>query len=321
MTTLTHRAERALLGAVIRDPDLIAELGYIEPGDFELNRHRELYTAIRETPGSGDPALPWPQAIVSRAGKDVTLDYLDELVAACPDPVHGRSYAALVLEAAFQRTISEAAWDAAAIHQTLSYDTARLAEAGSPAESTGTRLTGDVGFAAEAIRVHAARFDPGATYAPAGPAAPARGQRAHDEELILRAVVAGHEVTPRVLDLVRPAAFTNPLRRDVYAAVRAANAAGHSLDPVTVDWELGRIQARRGDDVPEAEGNEPSYATRLAGTSVAGEKVLQAARDLARHQPLRSPEPAPAPAQANAPALLQPPPPAQVDGQAPGPRR
>lgn len=319
MSALTNRAERALLGAMIRDPGLVHELGYVQAGDFELGRHRAIYTAIREAASSWDASEPWAQTVKSRAGAEVTIGDLDELGAACPDPLHGRTYAALVLEASFQRTTGEVASDAQATFDTLRYDTERLAEARSPAAFTGARLAGHAGTAAEAISAHATRFTPGSTYAPAGPAAPARGQQAQDEELILRAVVAGDPVTPRVLALVRPAAFTDPLRRDVFTAVRAADAAGHSLDPLTVDWELGRLRAWRGDPAPEPDNDEPSYATRLArSTRPAGEQVMQAARGLARHQPARMP---PAPLQATGPELLQPPPQAPVNGQIQGPRR
>lgn len=320
MSTLTNRAERALLGAMLRDPGLAHELGYVQTADFELARHRMVHTAIRETAGSRDTDRPWTQAVAARAGADAPLDYLDELGAACPDPLHGRAYAALVLEASFQRTMRDLTADASATAETIGYDAARLADARSPAAFTATRLAGDADYTARAISVHAARFDPGAMYAPAGPAAPARGQPAHDEELLLRALVAGHPATPRVLALVRPAAFTDPLRRDVFTAVRAADAAGHALDPLTVDWELGRLQARRGDRVPEAGSGEPSYVTRLARARPAGEKVMQAARLLAARQPSRTPAPVPAQQPAR-PALIQPPRGTHVDGQTPGPRR
>lgn len=337
MSTLASRAERALLGAMLCDPLLKPELRYVEPGDFELNRHRMLYTAIRKAFETGNGTLTWRQGVASHAGDDVSADYLDELRAACPDPRHGRSYAALVLEAHFQRAMTEVAGDAGALAETISYDAARLTQSKSPGALAAVGLAGHVDQVALAISRHASRFSPSGTHAPVGPASPAVDDQGRNEELLLGALAGGHPDTRRLLTILGPAAFADPLRREVFTAVRAADAAGHAIDPLTVDWELARQRAWRGDNGQPAADNEPSYVTRLAEAAPEGE-ILPAARALAqRHTPravTSSPVQAngsspsqsprtmtPRQALANGSRLLQPPPGIPGNGQAPGPRR
>ena len=341
MGTLTSRAERALLGAMLRDPGLAGDLDYVEPGDFELPRHRVLYTAIRDTAAAWDGTTLWLHAKASLTGDGTaTLEDLDELTAACPDPLHGRSYAALVLEASFQRAMAGAAGDAGELAESIGYDTGRLAQARSPAAFPAAGLGGHAGMAAAVIRQHAERFDPGRTYAPVGPDYPAAGRQGRDEELILTALVRGHPAAPQILAVVGPAAFTDPLHREVFAAARAADAAGHSLDWLTVDWELARARARHGDQgrATASDYDEPSYTMKLSVGWLA-EDIMPAARALARRAPARAaapggsrpahdPGPGQSPHQMTSPQtppgasrLLQPPPEMNGGGPAPGPRR
>ena len=84
---LTRRAEQAALGAMIADRQVAARLGYLEPEDFTDPRRRWVFRTVRQlsvtlqtTPGN------WRDLIAKTAGRSVTRNYLDELVAACPDP-------------------------------------------------------------------------------------------------------------------------------------------------------------------------------------------------------------------------------------------
>lgn len=311
MATLTNRAERALLGAMLRDPGLVTELAYVESGDFDLNQHRVLCTALKDAAGTPDGAESWEQAVLAQAGSDVTPDYLEELAAACPDPLHGRCYAALVLEAAFHRAVAEAVEDAAVLGNSVRRDAARLDRAGSAVAFPASMLAADTIHAAVVLQRHVTSFDPGKTCAPAAPPAPDPGdERAKNEETVLAALVGGHSSASRVLDLVRPSAFTDPARRSIFSAAHAAHAAGHALDPLTVDWELARFEGRRRDPALRPVDDEPSYVMRLAGASPAGDEVTRAARVLSSRKPSRTPAP-----------LVQPPPGMHANGQNPGPRR
>lgn len=337
MDTLTSRAERALLGAMLRDPALVLALGYVEPVDFALHRHRLLYTAIKNASGTWDGSRPWDVAVAAAAEEDTPLDYIDELEAACPDPGHGRTYAALVLDAHFQRAMLEAAGDAGALAETLSYDAARLTQARSPGAPGAVLIAGHADRVALVIGRHAAAFSPDTAHAPVGPPLAVTSRHERDEEHILGALINGHRATRQVLGMIGPAAFRNPLRREVFTAILAADAAGHAIDPLTVDWELGRARAWQGDNGRSGEEDPQSYVTRLAEAVPAGE-IMHTARILARRQPPRAAAGIPAQAGGSSPnqqsramtarealvngsRLLQPPPEMNGNGPAPGPRR
>lgn len=320
MDTLTSRAERALLGAMLRDPALVLALGYVELADFALNRHRLLYTAVKTASGTWDGSRPWDVTVAAAAEEATPLDYIDELEAACPDPGHGRTYAALVLDAHFQRAMLEAAGDAGALAETVSYDAARLTQARSPGAPGAVRIAGHADRTALVIGRHAAAFIPDTAYAPAGPPLASADRQARDEEHILGALIDGHRAARQILAVTGPAAFRDPLRREVFTAILAADAAGHAIDPLTVDWELTRARAWRGDHGQAADEDSRSYATRLAGAAPAGE-IMQTARSLARRQPPRTAADAPERVSASSSRLMQQPPEIRGNGQAPGQRR
>ena len=89
---------------MIADRQVAARLGYLEPEDFTDPRRRWVFRTVRQlsvtlqtTPGN------WRDLIAKTAGRSVTRNYLDELVAACPDPAHGPAYGAMLVQAAVYR--------------------------------------------------------------------------------------------------------------------------------------------------------------------------------------------------------------------------
>ena len=44
MANLTYRAERALLGALLRDPDALDDIRFLNAGDFASDQHREVFS-------------------------------------------------------------------------------------------------------------------------------------------------------------------------------------------------------------------------------------------------------------------------------------
>jgi hypothetical protein len=173
MGVLTYRAEQALLGAMLQRPELAGMLGYLEPGDFAWNPHRVLYSAMTTTAMVGNVgAGEWRTAVETAIRPQLSADYLEEIQAACPDPLHGPAYGAMVMEASARRTVADLAEDVASEAGALEYDTGRLVRA---VGAAGHEMDNDAFHLARvtaAMRVHSARFNPDTSSGVAGPAEP-----------------------------------------------------------------------------------------------------------------------------------------------------
>jgi hypothetical protein len=275
MAVLTFRAEQALLWAMFADPGLAGMLGYLEPGDFAWNEHRMLHEAVTAAILSGASAGERREAAAAAAGPG----YLDELRAACPDPLHGPAYGEMVMQASARRTVASVADDLADQAGTLGYDAARLVRAvGAAGHDTDVHARHLARLAA-AMRSHGAQFNPGTALAPPAPATAESGQ-ARAEERVLAALIQGNRETGQVISMLPAAAFGGPLRREIFTAIRSLYASARPIDALTVDWEVTRAQASFGGQeagsAPAASGGE-SYAERLARTSVGDGPVTRTA--------------------------------------------
>jgi DnaB-like helicase N terminal domain len=105
---LPRRAEQAILGSVLARGSMPA--GSLTAGDFADPLHQAIYAALATEPASRGPFTrlrDWLASLLSRQARDAR-SYLEELPALCPEPRHGDSYAAMVTEAAAQRTAARA---------------------------------------------------------------------------------------------------------------------------------------------------------------------------------------------------------------------
>jgi hypothetical protein len=342
MGTLTSQAEQALLGAMLSDPDLALTLGNVRPDDFLLPQHRQLYTALVRAARDWDGEAAWLTAADPDTGPDLPPGYLGELEAACPDPAHASAYAALVVEAGFQRALLAAAEESTGQAAFIGQNAYRLRQAGSTAAFGAAALASHAAHVAHAVREQAAAFRPDRQHALAAPSSPVTDAQGQDEELVLGALVGGRADAGRVLAVIGPGAFGDPLRRGLFTAVLAAYNAGHAIDLVTVDWEAGRQVAWQQAGILTTASGKPGYAARLAETAAAdeAEAIATALRLAGRRSqgtrtayvtvtmsgrpPGRSPQ-APArpavPAPVTSPGLIPKPPDVPGNGQAPGPRR
>jgi DnaB-like helicase N terminal domain len=95
MTELKHRAERAVLGALITDPRSTGYTG-LTTEDFDDQRHRVIFTALagpgQRTGGLFRRLRDWLADFRQRGDLRELESYLDTLPDACPDPGHLRSY-------------------------------------------------------------------------------------------------------------------------------------------------------------------------------------------------------------------------------------
>ena len=274
MGTLTHRAEQALLGAMLRESGLAARLDYLGPGDFASNQHRLVFNAIMTASKSGQWGR-WRRAVEEAADPEISPQYLDELEAACPEASHGSAYGVMVLEASGRRDLLAHATDLADQAESVRYTAQRMVRAGGRDGHRSEVHAGLVADVASAIRVHAGEFDPdntGAVTAP--PSRSASGHNAFVEETVLAALLQHYSGAPRVTQqLPPPLAFTDPLRRSIYQAILDLSATGSPVDALTVDWELARSpgpvgQQQLGDGT--LTDDQSSYVMRLASVFTAG---------------------------------------------------
>ncbi|MGW3333145.1 DnaB-like helicase N-terminal domain-containing protein [Streptomyces rubiginosohelvolus] len=127
------RAEQAVLGSVLLDPNQLTHLDWLAPDHFDRPVHRALFTALRKLRNDGHPAaaadgpvpLSWVTDSVVEVGRHVrglTAVYAHTLVSACPRPEHAPVYGRMVLEGAIHRTVAE---HAIRLHQAARADVLR----------------------------------------------------------------------------------------------------------------------------------------------------------------------------------------------------
>jgi replicative DNA helicase len=325
--TLTQRAEQALLGALLSRPwQMVVLEETILREEFADSRLGRVYSAMVGKWGSIEPdAISGNMAAIAASAK-TPQGYLEALKTACPVPVHGAAYAGLVTQAAARREIRAAADDLAGRAAAAGYGTA-----------AGHSL-----MIAGAMKRNSARFDPDTMTAALTRSAATRGDRQETaEESVLAAILTQHRETRHILETLRPEAFTDPARREMYEAIRTLAASSREIDPLTVDWEISCGRERNGQSAGRtpAESTGPSYAAKLAGIPVPGHPARTAnALATAVEQKARrrhdgpAAEPAgatasqpglatgPSPIRGQQPALLQIPPQVPGNGHVPGQR-
>lgn len=323
MTTLTQRAEQALIGALLTWPWQFVVFEEPRPGDFADRRLARIYGAMVQIWGSVAPDEISGDFEEIAARAKVSPPFLEYLKQTCPVPRHAGAYSELVVEASARREIRAAAAGLEARAKTVGYGT----------------LSGHSLLVAAALKRNSALYDPDTmTAALAGPAAIAGTKRETAEESVLAAILAQHRQTLAMLEILRPTAWSDPARREMHAAMAALAERGRDIDPLTVDWEISRGRERNGltaGRVP-AESAGLSYAAKITGMPVTGnpvqmaKAVVAAARKQARQRaghPAASETETPSrqelvpgtyPARGQHPALLEIPPQAPGDGHVPG---
>lgn len=110
MSHLTHRAEQALLGALLALPELPPDLmAGLRSDDFGHRGHQQVFSAVLELREQqpwlkGDDRLTAVAARVSSPGAD--RQWLEELRDRAARPSHLGAYAAMVQEAALRRDVA-----------------------------------------------------------------------------------------------------------------------------------------------------------------------------------------------------------------------
>jgi replicative DNA helicase len=278
MESLTSRAERAVLGAMIGDPSLATRLAYLQPHDFASERNRYVFTAaLRAASDPGITADRWHSAISTQAGPMVASQITRDFAGACPVVAHGSAYGALVVEASLYRQLTGHGGQLTSRAEALAEDARRIAAADGAGGPQLAKLASHMKQLGATLTSHAARINtvpgqPGGVprQAPTqmppgiGTASPDR------EDALLTALLQRHPESRQVLTFLPTAAFADPYRQELFRAIRSLHVAGKPVDPLTADWEL----ARRG--IPLVGGGE-SYATTLARAEADGESPVKIA--------------------------------------------
>lgn len=292
---LTYRTEQAALGAMITSAQMAARLAYLEPADFTDLRNRWMYRAVRvlgDSPSAGEERRDRIARVAG--GHMMGRSFVEELVAACPDPGHGPAYGAMLVQATTYRMAREHADQIDARAALSRAEGRRLARAGAVGADQAAVLGSLLADTANAIRGHTAMLAPPVP-APAEPG-PARsalevaaGQTSlspdeQQEEDVLSALMQGHSQAKQIFNFLSAAAFTSPVREDIYVAARRLHQVGRPADELTVSWELAIRSASAAVVSPAttpATQVPDGLVARLASADIdAGQSPLQAARAL-----------------------------------------
>jgi len=303
MDSLSQRAERALLGAILLGAGRTAALPRLEPGDFADQAHRELFTMLTTDPG--------------QTGSAYGREYLDDLQRSCPHPGHAPAYGRMVIEATLRRQLTGHALRLELGAGDMHYHARRLTETTHPggsaeellkqdlltgegrAEPSVERLLSHQLLVSLALRAHVKAFNPDRESAQpprshvvaevlpvpsagvaAWAAAASAPLRAGDAAALLEehvlACALRREPQADVTGWLPGEAFSAGPRRELYTAILALRARGEPVDELTADWERARHQA------PPADGQaaDTTYARRLAGIRTDPAEALRAAHRL-----------------------------------------
>ncbi|WP_432063501.1 DnaB-like helicase N-terminal domain-containing protein [Streptomyces sp. S1] len=242
------KAEQAVLGAVLLDPDQLAHLDWLAPDHFYRPVHQALFAALRTLRSDGHPAvgaegpvpLSWVTDAVDEAGRHVrglTAVYPHLLISACPRPAHAPVYGRMVLEGAIHRTVAE---HAIRLHQVARADALQ-------GEVEGALRSADVltGVLTDlACRWGTEPRPVAPTTAPtADPAVPPpvrADQVAEDERFLLAVLTEQPTAMAEVVEWLRSADFADPAHGQLYRCLGALHHRGEPIDRITLLWEAQR---------------------------------------------------------------------------------
>jgi replicative DNA helicase len=289
MANLTYRAERAVLGALLDEPGLLNEVGFLNPGDFASQQHQETFRAILAARAT-DPGRDYPPfafAVASAAGPPgLSVRYLQSLADTCPHPANVDAYARMVVEAALSRQMLVHAERLFREAGDLHYEVSQASKAPGVDESADT-FPAHLLKLAHAMYIHAKRFDP-AVEAPdqSSPSPVVDEHQVHQEEEVLAGLLQHHEFNNGVLNWLPAEAFAEGPRREIYQAITAVAGRDDPIDELTVEWQLtgdrAMNQPTRGltREAVAAAGDDAGYVDVLAAIPVATTAATAAGRVL-----------------------------------------
>ncbi|MCX4885998.1 DnaB-like helicase N-terminal domain-containing protein [Streptomyces sp. NBC_00847] len=282
MKRLTHRAEEALLGAMLFRPQALPQMRWIPPGTFSRPDHAALWGVLHSIDFTKVAPNDVPAAISAAVAK-IEDQGIRQLLSpsrvsglvdpgVCPDPSRAPLYGGMVLESAIHRAVEHAGEQLRDTARQAEVDQARKAL--EHADRTGQRLAQlDAAWksAPETVRN---LLDT----QPEQPVTPVpRTERARVDLQAEAETVASLLAEPRQLAEVpwlHDRDFTHPELKAVYRAMRTLDDRHAPIDPLTVAWEAQRHPGVQPSDQVLAElqhGGNPGHA------AFTGEQVLNTA--------------------------------------------
>ncbi|WP_067484258.1 DnaB-like helicase N-terminal domain-containing protein [Actinomadura hibisca] len=279
MTSLVHRTEEALLGALIHNPALVADAPYLRPSHFDDPDHQAIFAELVDL-RVNEPALrgiALAEQIVFLANQpDITLDRLTGLALNSPDIASIAHYGRMIQEAGLYREF--------AVHAE------RITREAGEVRGVDPQLD-HLDELAHALAGHYIRFN-AAFNAPLTVAdvdQTTEDPRAVREELLLADLIQHPAYIAEVSPWLDAGVFTADERRDLYHAIVTVELNGEPIEELTLAWEMTRSQQS---ELPIAatitdSGGSPASAgqiNRLASLAVeAGASVEIGADLLADH--------------------------------------
>lgn len=266
-----QRAERALLGVLLAEPDRLAAVaGWLRAEDFVEQRHRVLYAALAELGRADAPAGPEAVLDLLRRREQLRPGHLDgaylaQLRVEAGQPRNAAAYGRMVLEASIARSVAALA--------------DRITQAA--AEGPG-RLFARAALGVGLLDAAADRWR--ASGAPREEERPTGREITVDlvgpvlveaEDAALRALVAAPDDLLEVSPWLIPDDFAAPGRAQAYAALRHVGSQREPFDPVAAMWQARQL----GAFAPG--GPAPALLAVPDGPPVPGRAVTAARRVLA----------------------------------------
>ncbi|MEU9796929.1 DnaB-like helicase N-terminal domain-containing protein [Streptomyces sparsogenes] len=245
MSRLTHRAEDALLGAMLHRPDALP--GWITPGMFSSPDRAALWRTLQGIDFSKVERNSIPAAVTAAVGQIedagiracLTPSRLAALVQACPDRRTAALYGGMVLESAIHRSVEHAGEQLR--HTARQAEVDQAPEVLEGARRTETRLTALGSAWSEAPETVRNLLDT----TPAEPVTLAPRQCRTRTDLRAEAeTVASLLYQPaqlaEVTGWLRAGDFSDPQLATVYRAMTTLADRRAPVDPLTVAWEAAR---------------------------------------------------------------------------------
>jgi replicative DNA helicase len=285
---LVLRAERALLGAVLREPRQLDQVSYLSAEVFTHPTYQAIYQHLRGAYQTQDPPHPdqLPEAVALQARiPGVDADYLRSVASACPDPGHATIYARMLQEAHVRATLASFATNIAA-EDPADLRLQRYNEILTQALARQGHVLADAAREELAPAVTATRA------ANVGILEPPTDERARREELALADLLQHQQQIAEVQTWLSPEVFAPGPRRELYETIVTVDGYGEPVTELTVEWELSRrryqpqaeadqsYSATDPDTRPARPAVAPQYLERLMTTAVAVGTAVELGNDL-----------------------------------------
>ncbi|MFF8447674.1 DnaB-like helicase N-terminal domain-containing protein [Streptomyces leeuwenhoekii] len=295
-----YYAEQALLGALLSDPQRLADVAGIGPEAFSTAAHAAVFAAIRALPAPGPaeagdhaaalaalrtksapaPAeqtkhIAWLDRVLAAArerARGLTAAHLHGLISACPDPRHAPAYARIVVAEYARRRLRTAAR-----HLMHTARDASLPHPVPNALAAADALAAVVDDVAAAFPPHSGSLP--RTPAPP-PAPPHDGEEAAQEERLLLATATARPADIEKMRWLTAQDFTRPLHAGLWQCLTALVRRRAPVDPVTVLWQAQqRGVLSSTDDPKELLGflAEPDVSAPCLGERILHRAVLATA--------------------------------------------